>query len=86
MSNPKLTVIIYGKPECCLCDEAMEVLLRVQKRVPFTIKKVDITYDPVLSERYRLSIPVIHIEGRVAFKHRVDEARLLKLLSANCPF
>lgn len=74
------TVTIYGKPDCCLCDEAMAVLLGVQERTPFTIEKVDITGDPVLASRYRFSIPVIHIDGRFAFKHRIDEARLIELL------
>ncbi|KZK73654.1 MAG: glutaredoxin [Pelodictyon luteolum] len=74
------TVTIYGRPECCLCVEAMEVLLSVQKEVPFTIEKKDITLDPVLESRYRFSIPVIHIDGAFAFKHRVTAVDILSRL------
>jgi len=76
----KPQVIIYGKPECCLCDEALEVLEQVRKRIPFDIEKKDITDDPDLSERYACSIPVILVDGRVAFKHRVEKERLISIL------
>jgi glutaredoxin len=76
----KPLVTIYGKPECCLCDEALEVLEAVRKRIPFDIEKRDISGDADLIERYGLSIPVILIDGKMAFKHRVDQSRLIALL------
>ena len=76
----KPQVIIYGKPECCLCDDALEVLEAVRKRIPFDIEKKDISDDADLLERYGLSIPVILIDGKMAFKHRVDKDRLVALL------
>jgi len=59
----------------------MEVLLRVRERVPFEIEKVDITGDPLLASRYRFSIPVIHVDGQFAFRHRVDEEGQVSLLT-----
>ncbi|NTV66101.1 MAG: glutaredoxin family protein [Chlorobaculum sp.] len=77
----KPQVIIYGKPECCLCDQALEVLEEVRKLVPFEIEKRDISGDADLVERYGLSIPVILIDGKMAFKHRIDKDRLIALLT-----
>ncbi|TNJ39085.1 glutaredoxin family protein [Chlorobaculum thiosulfatiphilum] len=76
----KPRVTIYGNPECCLCDQALEVLEEVRKRTPFEIEKRDISGDADLIERYGLDIPVILIDGQVAFKHRIDKDRLIALL------
>lgn len=76
----KPRVTIYGKPECCLCDQALEVLEEVRKLVPFEIEKRDISGDADLIERYGLDIPVILVDGQVAFKHRIDKDRLIALL------
>lgn len=76
----KQQVTIYGKPECCLCDQALEVLEAVRKRIPFDIDKRDISGDADLIERYGLSIPVIFVDGKLAFKHRIDKERLIALL------
>lgn len=76
--NPLVT--LYGKPECCLCDQAMAVLEDACRHVPFDIEKKDISGDAALVERYGLSIPVIMIDGREVFRHRIDKDRLLALL------
>ncbi|HCD36224.1 glutaredoxin family protein [Chlorobium phaeovibrioides] len=81
MNCPVPQVTIYGKPGCCLCDEALEVMSRIQVRVPFLLEKVDITSSADLHSLYGNDIPVIHIDGREAFRQRVDEARFLLLLS-----
>jgi len=80
MSLPIPTVTIFGKPGCCLCDEALDVIRRVQQRVPFRLEKVDITSSPDLHDRYRYDIPVVHVDGREVFLQGVDEGRLLQLL------
>ncbi|UWX57878.1 glutaredoxin family protein [Chlorobaculum sp. MV4-Y] len=76
----KPQVTIYGKPECCLCDQALEVLEAVRKRIPFDIDKRDISGDADLVERYGFDIPVIFVDGKLAFKHRIDKERLIALL------
>jgi len=76
--RPVLT--IYGKPGCCLCDEAMKVLDEVRQSIPFEIEKRDISGDAELLERYGLDIPVILIDGREAFRRRIDAERLIDLL------
>jgi hypothetical protein len=80
MRTGQPVVTIFGKPGCCLCDEALDVLRRVQLRMPFRLEKVDITSDPDLLDRYRYDIPVVHIDGREVFLQGVDEKQLLQQL------
>lgn len=77
------TVTLYGKKDCCLCDDAKAVLEKVRIKVPFHYETVDITSDPELSERYGTSIPVIAVDGVQAFRYRVVESRLIALLTAD---
>ena len=75
-----MKVAIYSKPDCPLCDDAKEVLLAVRQRVPFDLEEINIESDPALFEQFKYDIPVVFVEGRKAFKHRLDpktlEARL----------
>ncbi len=74
-------VILYGKKECCLCDEAMAVLQKVNASLPFELEKRDITGDRELLETFGLKIPVIFVDGVEVFKYRVNENRLRALLN-----
>ena len=74
-------VEIYTKRDCCLCDEAKEVLARVRTDLPFELAEIDIESDPALMERFRTEIPVIFVAGRKAFKYRVDEQELRRRLA-----
>ncbi len=71
-----MRVDIYSKPACSLCDEALAVLERVQARIPFDLRVIDIRQSPTLFEAHRYDIPVVFIDGEFAFKHRLDEAEL----------
>lgn len=71
-----MEVEIYSKPDCPLCDDAKAVLLSVQRRIPFALREINIESDPAVFERYRYDIPVVFIDGKKAFKHRLDERQL----------
>ncbi len=75
-----IRIEIYTKRECCLCDEAKAILLRVQRDLPFALREVDIESTPMLYEQYRERIPLVAVNGRIAFKFRVDEAALRERL------
>ena len=74
------TVTLYGKDECCLCDEARAVLERVRAEVPFALEERDITADDELHRRYLERIPVVVIDGEEAFELEVDERALRERL------
>ncbi len=75
-----VTVEIYSKADCCLCDEARAVLDKVRADIPFDLQEVDIESDAELLRRYEEQIPVVFIGGFKAFKFRVDEAELRRKL------
>jgi len=50
-------------------------------QVRFTVREVDIDSDPALYEAHRYDVPVIEIDGRRAFKHRVTPRQLVERLS-----
>ncbi len=81
MTIVRHTVILYGKKECCLCDEAMDLLQKVNASLPFELKKIDISTDPALLEEFGLIIPVIFVDGTQAFKYRVNERKLRSMLT-----
>ena len=76
-----IRVEIYSKRDCCLCDEAKAVLLKVRREIPFDLREIDIESTPELYEIYKERIPLILINGRPAFKFRVDEAALRRRLA-----
>jgi glutaredoxin len=73
-------VVLYTRAGCGLCEVAKEVILAVQRDLDFVFREVDIDSDAELFEEHRYDIPVIEIDGRCAFKHRVDPQALKKKL------
>ena len=78
MSESQVT--LYGRADCCLCDEAREVIERVRLRVPFQLRERDIEADEALLRRYLERIPVVAIDGREAFELFVDESAFERAL------
>jgi glutaredoxin len=76
----KAIVEILTNENCCLCDEAKGVLRGLQKIRAFDIREVDITSNSTLLERYREEIPVVFINGRKAFKYKIDPGTFLRKL------
>jgi glutaredoxin len=69
-------VVLYGRPGCHLCEDALAVLERVRGRTPFTFQQVDIESDDALFMSYLERIPVVTIDGREIFQLFVDERAL----------
>ncbi|MHB8656389.1 MAG: glutaredoxin family protein [Solirubrobacteraceae bacterium] len=73
-------VTLYGRPGCCLCDEARDQLLALQHRVPFSLEERDIESDDRLLAAYLERIPVIAVEDDEVCELFLDEPRLLRRL------
>ena len=76
------TVTLYTKEGCHLCEEARTVIERVRKDVSFAVEEVYLQENDDAFAAYRESIPVVTVNGALAFKFRVDEKRLRALLVA----
>ena len=70
------TVTLYGRPGCHLCDDALAVLERVRREVPFELVERDIEADDDLLRRYLERIPVVAVDGRELSDFFVDEEAL----------
>lgn len=67
-----MTLVLYGRPGCHLCDEARTVLQRVGH--PF--EEIDIDSDDALLRRYLERIPVVALDGEELYDFFVDEPDL----------
>jgi glutaredoxin len=60
------TVVLYGRPDCHLCDEAREGLQQLlDDGLTFELEEVDIESDDALLRRYLERIPVIEVDGEI---------------------
>ena len=73
-----VNVDIYSRPGCHLCDEAKEIIERVQHRIGFALRIIDIERDPELEKEYGDQIPVVFIDGQKMFRYHVDEVEFEK--------
>ena len=56
-----LTVTLFTKPGCGLCDEVKFSLEQLQNNYPHQLLEVNITQDDALFNQYRYTIPVVQI-------------------------
>lgn len=65
-------ITLFTRVDCHLCEDAKAVLDEVRLELPFALEIVNIDTSPALVEAYGLEVPVVLIDGRKAFKFRVD--------------
>ncbi len=78
-------ITIYSKKECHLCDNAKGILQKMQREFPFSLAEIDIEKNSELFKKYKHLIPVIEIDGEIAFNYKINEAELRKLLIKSQP-
>jgi uncharacterized membrane protein len=54
-----ITVTLYGRKECHLCDQARADLESLKAEIPHSLVEVDVESDPKLLREYGLEIPVV---------------------------
>jgi len=69
-----IRVEVYGKRDCCLCDEVKATLSK-------DFREIDIESAAGIYDAYKERIPLVLINGRPAFKFRVDEQALRRRLA-----
>ena len=74
-------VVVYSRNGCHLCDVVKETLAQVQGQADFAWREVDIDADPELRQTYNDQVPVVFIDGRKAFKYRMDARQFLRVLA-----
>ena len=75
-----LTVTLYSRPGCHLCEEAKAVMEPLLAEFGATLREVNIDENRELSERFGRDIPVIFIAGHKAAKHRINAKQFRRQL------
>ena len=74
------TVVVYSRKGCHLCEVVKESLSKLSRRGGFIWREVDVDADHELRRQYNDEVPVVFIDGRKAFKYRMDEQEFLRKL------
>ena len=80
MTGMKPRVTLFTRAGCHLCDDAKRVIESARGRAEFDYEERDIDADPELLRLYNEEVPVIAIDGRKAFKYRLEIDEFLKRL------
>ncbi|MGH3425810.1 MAG: glutaredoxin family protein [Nocardioidaceae bacterium] len=81
MAGEEPRVVVYSKPGCHLCEDAVAVVAQVCASVGATWVEQDISDDPDLMRAYGEQIPVTFVDGGQHDFWRVDAARLSDALT-----
>jgi glutaredoxin len=74
-------VIVYSRKGCHLCEIMKESLTKLERGGGFRWQEVDVDTDEDLRRRFTDEVPVVFINGRKAFKYRMDEQEFLRKLA-----
>ena len=75
-------VVVYSRKGCHLCELVKESLTKLSRRGGFTWQEVDVDSDNELRRQFNDEVPVVFIDGRKAFKYRMDEREFLRKLAS----
>jgi 4a-hydroxytetrahydrobiopterin dehydratase len=76
-----LSVTLYTRANCPLCDKAKAAIHA--SGIPLQLTEVDIDRDETLRALYTDDVPVVHVDGREAFRHFVEPSAFAAWVSQN---
>jgi len=74
-------VILYSRKGCHLCEIVKESLQKLERHGSFSWSEVDVDSDSEAHRLYTDEVPVVLINGRKAFKYRMNEQEFLRKLA-----
>ena len=83
--RPDLSIVLYTRRGCHLCDTAWQVLKRARRQYGFALAAVDVDTSDELRTRHGASVPVVTVNGRVRFRGGVNAVLLQRILDAGLP-
>ena len=75
-------VIVYSRKGCHLCEVVKESLQKLQRRGGFEWREIDVDSAEDLHRQFNDEVPVVFIDGKKAFKYRMDERDFLRRISS----
>src|SRR5574339_358747 len=76
-----ITVTLYTRKDCHLCEQAKADLVSLQEKYPHRLVEIDIDSDPALQKKYLVEIPVVEV-GPYVLKSPFDKQKLMMTLGA----
>ena len=68
-------VVVYSRPGCHLCAEALTAIVALHEEgYRFGLREIDIESEDLLLRRYLERIPVVEVDGVIASELVLDEA------------
>lgn len=74
------TVTLFGKPGCCICEDARHELIILQRERGFELEEVDVSADARLHADYGERIPVVALDGEELSELGLDISTLKRAL------
>jgi glutaredoxin len=74
-------VVLYSRRGCHLCEIVKESLSKLARQAQFSWQEVDVDSDDSLRRQFTDEVPVVFINGKKAFKYRMDERDFLRKLA-----
>ena len=71
-----IRVTLYSRADCHLCHDMRAVVDTVARDLPLEVEEIDVDGDPALTAAYGAEVPVLCVNGRKAFKFRVEAPAL----------
>jgi glutaredoxin len=83
-SHHVITITLYSRPGCHLCDDMKAIVAHVIQPMSsqITLDEVDVSADPDLEARYGTEVPVLLVNGKKTAKYRISETELTRILNA----
>jgi glutaredoxin len=75
-----VTLVIYSRDPCHLCEVAKEAVAELQRRIDFEVEVRDVDSDPEWRAAWGEQVPVGFLGDRKVFKYRVDPEALERAL------
>jgi len=78
MTKPHIQLL--SRRECCLCEDAKLVLSSLEQQGLCSWETVNVDHDKTLLIRYGMDVPVLLMDGKELFRHRMTEDALKSAL------
>jgi glutaredoxin len=80
--RPDLSVVMYTRRGCHLCDTAWQVLEQARRRYGFALTAEDVDSSDELKALHGDCVPVVTVNGQVRFRGVVNPVLLQRILDA----
>ena len=78
--KPDVTLTLYTRENCSLCEDMLHVLHEFSEDLNFSLILVDVDEDPQTKKKYNELVPVLKLGDEEICHHFYDHRSLLKTL------